>query len=919
MPSDGSIIIDTRIDTKSARADLQMLEAKAKSTTQEIGALDKSMEKAGKQKIRAGEDLDNARAAADATAKALEEVNARLEKAQAEARAAVRQEYSSMSQAAVNDIALSRTQGANPELFSQSDQLAQKLDQQESKAADLEAEYQKQVAAVEKLDALHAQLVERLKQEQAAAQAQAEAVQKAEAAQQRARQMQAGDDAMQRYFAKMEAQTAAKADRQTASVMKRLGISDSEPGYVSRAEQAVKGTQEAAKQDKTSVEALNRNTDAVNNLTGRLQPERETGGKQGGKGGRTEQEDGDRSAAKRVGNASKAMQQFGSRIKEIASGALLFNLISSGLSTVVSWFGTALQSTNAFRQALANLQGAASVAAAPLVDALGNALAYVINLLATGMSYLARFISMLTGKSLSAMKNSAKAMNSYGSAAGSAAKETEKATRSLAGFDEITRLDAPQEDSPSGGGGGAASPDYGFVDETGAGFSKLLDILKGFWNTFTQALGPSIAAWSAAWNKIKDTALAVWPGIQTAALGLWTNGLQPLLTYTAGTWAPGILNAFSEAFAPIVGDLISARIQIFADAFVWACGIVTDAIRTLLMPAMQVILTIWQQAMAGIQQAWAQYGQPIVDGAVEAFRNIETVLSTFYYTVVQPILADLIARVQQLWDQHLKKLWDDTLAMIGAWTNALLTFWNNILLPLINWVVQTFGPYFVEAFNAVAQGVQTAVGLISDVIDLSVFVLKNLMDFVTNVFQGNWNGAWNAMGNLVSGVWQRIQDTVRGAVNGIIGYVNSMISAIVAGVNGIVDAVNAISIDIPNWDWLPDGIAGTHIGFSLGHVTAPQIPYLAQGAVIPPNREFMAVLGDQSHGTNVEAPLATIQQAVAAVMQDNLDGELAALEAIRATLLDILQAVYGIDISDTKIGKAANRYTTKQAIITGRA
>ena len=919
MPSDGSIIIDTRIDTKSARADLQMLEAKAKSTTQEIGALDKSLEKAGKQKIKAGEDLDNARAAADATAKALEEVNARLEKAQAEARAAVRQEYPSMSQAAVNDIALSRTQGANPELFSQSDQLVQKLDQQESKAADLEAEYQKQVAAVEKLDALHAQLAERLKQEQAAAQAQAEAVQKAEAAQQRARQMQAGDDAMQKYFAKQEAAVEKQNTRDQQRQAKIIG-SDDGTNYVARAEEAVKATQKAAEAAQKAAESSEKTTSSRG------------GGKQGrccdcgsGSGSRSGKDAGAAASGKsnqpaeRIRKASGAMQQFGSRIKEIASGALLFNLISSGLSTVVSWFGTALQSTDAFRQALANLQGAASVAAAPLVDALGNAIAYVINLLATGMSYLARFISMLTGKSLSAMKNSAKAMNSYGSAAGSAAKETEKATRSLAGFDEITRLDAPQEASPSGGGGGAASPDYGFVDETGAGFSKLLDILKGFWNTFTQALGPSIAAWSADWNKIKDTALAVWPGIQTAALGLWTNGLQPLLTYTAGTWAPGILNAFSEAFAPIVGDLISARIQIFADAFVWACGIVTDAIRTLLMPAMQVILTIWQQAMAGIQQAWAQYGQPIVDGAVEAFRNIETVLSTFYYTVVQPILADLIARVQQLWDQHLKKLWDDTLAMIGAWTNALLTFWNNILLPLINWVVQTFGPYFVEAFNAVAQGVQTAVGLISDVIDLSVFVLKNLMDFVTNVFQGNWNGAWNAMGNLVSGVWQRIQDTVRGAVNGIIGYVNSMISAIVAGVNGIVDAVNAISIDIPNWDWLPDGIAGTHIGFSLGHVTAPQIPYLAQGAVIPPNREFMAVLGDQSHGTNVEAPLATIQQAVAAVMQDNLDGELAALEAIRATLLDILQAVYGIDISDTKIGKAANRYTTKQAIITGRA
>ena len=143
-----------------------------------------------------------------------------------------------------------------------------------------------------------------------------------------------------------------------------------------------------------------------------------------------------------------------------------------------------------------------------------------------------------------------------------------------------------------------------------------------------------------------------------------------------------------------------------------------------------------------------------------------------------------------------------------------------------------------------------------------------------------------------------------------------MLSGIVNGLNGAIDVLNRLSIDVPSW--VPV-VGGNHLGFNVAHITAPQIPYLAQGAVIPPNREFMAVLGDQSHGTNVEAPLATIQQAVADVMQDNLDGELAALEAIRGTLLDILQAVYSIDISDTKIGKAANRYTTRQAIITGRA
>ena len=48
--------------------------------------------------------------------------------------------------------------------------------------------------------------------------------------------------------------------------------------------------------------------------------------------------------------------------------------------------------------------------------------------------------------------------------------------------------------------------------------------------------------------------------------------------------------------------------------------------------------------------------------------------------------------------------------------------------------------------------------------------------------------------------------------------------------------------------------------------TSNSVPHLASGAVIPPNKEFMAVLGDQKSGTNIEAPLDTIKQAVAEVM-----------------------------------------------------
>ena len=880
MAADGSIIIDSRINNKGAEADLKALQAKAKSTAQQISALDKELNAATGKRSKLAADLDSARAAAEQTAAALEEVNSQLNAARGATLKQVRQEYPRFSDAAVQDIAASRFRGDNAARLAEQARLTAELEKQDATIAAAAKAYAAQDAAVQRLTARHEGLQARLQQETKLATQQAGLV-----------QYLAANNSMQAYFAKQESAI----DKTFAAAEKRqTKLTGNQTDPVRHAEAVVQATQkEILAQDRAAKAAEERAA------------REEAAAKRRALANGTTPANVGQNPAERINAASKAMQRFGSRMREIVSGALLFNIISSGLSALVRWMGSALQSTDAFGQALRNLQGAASVAAAPLIDALGNALAYVINLLATGISYLARFISMLTGKSLSAMKSSAKAMNSYGAAAGSAAKETEKATRSLAGFDEITRLDAPQEESSGGGGGGAAGPNYDFVDGTGAGFSSLLDTVKRFWAQFTAALAPSVAAWGAAWDQIRSTAMAVWPQIQAAASGLWTNALQPLLTYLAGTWAPGILNAFSQAFAPIIGGVIATHIQIFADFFIWVCGIVTDYINNLVLPALDTLLLMWQGIMEAIQRAWEQYGQPLMDGLIEACRNIETTLGNLYYTVIEPIIQHLIQLLQQLWNEHLQQLWNDVTMMLGALGLAVLDLWNNVLSPLINWLISTFGPLFADVFNAAAGLVETAVGFMSDALDLVVVGLRGVLDFLSAVFRGDWDAAWNAIASTVTTVWSRIQETVRSAANGILRFINSMIRA-------IVNALNSLSFTVPSW--VP-GIGGNSLGFNL---TAPQIPYLARGAVIPPNREFMAVLGDQSHGTNVEAPLATIQQAVAAVMQDNLDGELAALEAIRGTLLDILQAVYGIDLSSNAVGRAVDRYQVRQAIITGR-
>jgi hypothetical protein len=102
---------------------------------------------------------------------------------------------------------------------------------------------------------------------------------------------------------------------------------------------------------------------------------------------------------------------------------------------------------------------------------------------------------------------------------------------------------------------------------------------------------------------------------------------------------------------------------------------------------------------------------------------------------------------------------------------------------------------------------------------------------------------------------------INGLIAGFEGGINGIISAFESMINWIVNGLNKLSFDIP--DWIPE-IGGSKWGINIPNVNFGRvnIPRLAKGAVIPGNKEFLAVLGDQPAGqTNIEAPLETIVQA----------------------------------------------------------
>lgn len=131
-------------------------------------------------------------------------------------------------------------------------------------------------------------------------------------------------------------------------------------------------------------------------------------------------------------------------------------------------------------------------------------------------------------------------------------------------------------------------------------------------------------------------------------------------------------------------------------------------------------------------------------------------------------------------------------------------------------------------------------------------ILGGIIQFIKGAFTGDMKSAFEGL-----------KKVFKGLINADIILVESFINTVIRALNWLIKQINKISFDVP--DWVP-GIGGKTLGVNIPAISEKKLPRLATGTVIPPNKEFLAVLGDQKSGTNIEAPLATIEQAVANVL-----------------------------------------------------
>ena len=214
--------------------------------------------------------------------------------------------------------------------------------------------------------------------------------------------------------------------------------------------------------------------------------------------------------------------------------------------------------------------------------------------------------------------------------------------------------------------------------------------------------------------------------------------------------------------------------------------------------------------------------------------------------------AGIVATIALNWEAFKKKV-SSIIEQVGNWIKTYGLLVLGIILCLTGAGIPLGIALIIKwAKDGAEKGVPLATAIVDKVKEIWSAVKSFWNKHIAPVFTGKfWLDLAKKCGNGLIGGFES-------AVNSIIGMFEKMI-------NWIVDGINKISFEVP--DWVPL-IGGKKFGFDIpkAKFSRVSIPRLAQGAVIPPNREFLAVLGDQKRGTNIEAPLDTIKQAVAEVL-----------------------------------------------------
>ncbi len=563
-----------------------------------------------------------------------------------------------------------------------------------------------------------------------------------------------------------------------------------------------------------------------------------------------------------TGKATKKMEAAFARLGRMIRKVFVLTVILAALRAFREYLSGILESTPEFSAALGELKSALLTLAQPLISITIPAFVQLLQILTRVVTVLAALVSRIFGTTFEQSQEAAKALYEQADAYKKTGNAAQKASRQLAAFDQLNVL----SDNSSGGGGAAASGSTPQFNLDAAGvetdLDKILNIVELIgaallgWK-IGSALGLDLGKILGLFLLLYGTAHFVGTYLEAWDEGITWDNLKTLLEDIA-IMAAGAFLLFGKlgaALALILGGLslvtlafhdmnengmtLQNTLTLIAGLFAAGLGlsILTGSFIPLALAALASLIV------------WLVYAFDEGEEFTEGMKKIFGGLGQFFKSI---FAGDVEGAIEGL------KVALEGLKQAGAAVGrALKKAWQELL----NWLGQKLGPEWKAFFERIG-------GYFGAWIANLKLGLNGIITFIKGVFTGDLELAMQGVRDVGIAVGNSLLEFMAIVTNGFVDAINVLIGGLNSIVGDIPDWVELFGLIIPG---LPTALVSLKGFQTLPHWTPPR---LAQGAVIPPNREFMAVLGDQKSGTNIETPLETMVQAFRQALNEGGGGDL---------------------------------------------
>lgn len=327
------------------------------------------------------------------------------------------------------------------------------------------------------------------------------------------------------------------------------------------------------------------------------------------------------------------------------------------------------------------------------------------------------------------------------------------------------------------------------------------------WTMFTNQMKVALEPVATTlFDSVNEAVTALLPAV---------TALMPVITDSLAAIIPAI-----EELVPVVVDFAtqfaSDIVPVLSELIASLLPTITSLLKGVLPVAMQLISSILPPIVSLLDKLLPPLMQ-IVDA-------ILPVVSTLIATLA-PILVTLFDALTPVFDILTQIL--PPIANIIALLSPIIT----LVGQLVTTIISALSPAITVISDLITAVLNTAFASITPIIEGVTAIFGGLIDFITNIFSGNWSAAWES----IVGVFGNIFGT-------IVNIAKMPINAVISAINLVIEKINSISVTIP--DWVP-GLGGTTLGFNI-----PTIPALAEGGIA--TNATLAMVGE---GTEPEAIL----------------------------------------------------------------